>query len=192
MEEQLKEWLSFYRVPLIFGLIGILLFGVGIFVWQKEMQTAKITFVEEETEQDKIKANIEGAIVNPGVYELSSSSRIQDLLIVAGGLSADADRDWVSKNLNLAAKLNDGGKVYIPRVGEQKSGATILGYEDITGKININNASQVELDRLPGIGPVTAQKIIDNRPYQTIEELLERKIVGKSTFEKIKDKISTY
>ena len=192
LEGMVKEWVSFYKIPLIFGSLGVLLLGGAGFLWQSARQSAKITFTQEATESGKIKADIEGAIVNPGVYQLLSGSRIQDLLIAAGGLSGEADRDWVGKNLNLAAKLTDGGKVYVPMVGEQKAGAGILGYEDIASKININTASSSELDRLPGVGPVTAQKIIEGRPYQTIEELLSRKIVSKSIFEKIKDKISTY
>lgn len=61
--------------------------------------------------------------------------------------------------------------------------------QNITEKISINQASIEELDALPGIGPVTGQKIINNRPYQNFEELLTKKVVNKSTFEKIKDLI---
>lgn len=186
---KLEDLVRFYKVPLIFGLLGFLLLGGAGFLWQSQNQSAKITFTQEATESGKIKADIEGAIVKPGVYELPSGSRIQDLLIIAGGLAASADRDWISKNLNLAAKLTDGGKVYIPEIGEKADRSNTSNMPNI---ININTASAGELDRLSGIGPVTAQKIIDNRPYQTTEELLTRKIVGKSTFEKIKDKISTY
>ena len=192
LEEMVREWVGFYKIPLIFGLIGIFLLGGAVILWQSTRKAAKITFTQEATESGRIKVDIEGAIVNPGVYQLLSGSRIQDLLIAAGGLAAEADRDLISKNLNLAAKLTDGGKVYIPAVGEQRAEEGVLGYQDIASKVNINNASASELDGLPGIGPVTAQKIIDNRPYQETEELLTRKIVGKATFEKIKDKISIY
>lgn len=198
--EKFKETLSFYKIPLIFGLIGAFLLGGALILWQSNKESAKITFIQE-TEQDsvKIKIDIEGAVVNPGVYELVSSARVQDLLIAAGGLSAVADREWLNKNLNLAAKLVDGGKIYIPQIGEVKSGrgeggqgGGIIAGANLQTTVNINNATLDELDRLPGIGPVTAQKIIENRPYQTTEEILSRKIVGKSTFEKIKDKISSY
>ncbi|MBI4999740.1 ComEA family DNA-binding protein [Candidatus Gottesmanbacteria bacterium] len=189
--EKIQDLLSFYKIPLIFALLGVFLLGGAVVLWQSQRQTARITFTQEATESAMIKADIEGAIVNPGVYQLLSGSRIQDLLIVAGGLAGDADREWVNKNLNLAAKVLDGGKIYVPKTGEigELGG---LGSEKITGKISLNSASPSELDTLPGVGPVTAQKIIDNRPYQTTEELLSKKIVGKSTFEKIKDKISTY
>lgn len=61
-----------------------------------------------------------------------------------------------------------------------------------SGTININQASESELDALPGIGPVTAQKIISNRPYQSVEDLLNKKAVGASEFAKIKDQMSVY
>lgn len=197
--DKIYELLSFYKIPLIFTLLAIFLLGGTLILWQSGSQSAKITFTQEEsaTSSAKIKVDIEGAVARPGVYELTSGSRIQDLLIAAGGLGAGADREWVAKNLNLAAKVVDGGKVYIPAKGEVGSITSSKSTTGITGLstgglVNINAASQTELEALPAVGPVTAQKIIDSRPYQTIEELVSRKIVGKSTFEKIKDKISTY
>ena len=61
-----------------------------------------------------------------------------------------------------------------------------------TKMVNINTASETELDALPGVGPVTAQKIISNRPYQKIDDLVSKKAVGASVFSKIKDQISIY
>lgn len=140
-----------------------------------------------------IVVDIEGAVVKPGVYELPNNSRIQDLLITAGGLSAKADRNYVSKNINLAQKLTDGGKVYIPKINEQGANTNLLPLSPNTQSVvNLNTASVTDLDKLPGIGPVTAQKIISNRPYQNITELTSRKVVSSSVFEKIKDMITTY
>jgi competence protein ComEA len=116
------------------------------------------------------------------------------LLVVSGGLSAKADRDYVAKNINLAQKITDGGKIYIPFAGE-----TIPPVNNATGNtqasgalININTASEQELDSLPGIGPVTAAKIINSRPYGSVNELLDKKIVGSKVFTDIKNKISVY
>lgn len=197
LEEMVREWVKFYKIPLIFGLVGAVLISISLILWQSNRQSDKIIFTQEASESasvnQRIKADIEGAIAKPGVYELNFGSRIQDLLIMAGGLSAEADREWISKNLNLAAKLNDGGKVYVPKVGEKNTTNPLAGGLNTTNaQININIASVGDLDQLPGIGPVTAQKIIDNRPYQTIDELLSRKVVNKSTFEKIKDKINAF
>lgn len=145
----------------------------------------------ESTEQ-KIMVDVEGAVINPGVYSLSPSARIKDALIAAGGLSDVADRVWMEKNLNLALKLSDSAKIYIPKVGESSVQSSNSSVVSSSGLININSASSSELDSLPGIGLVTAQKIIDNRPYSQIEDLRNKKIVGQSVFEKIKDKISLY
>jgi len=187
--EKIQNLFSFYKIPLVFAFLAIFLLGGAVIIWQSNKESAKITFSEETKESTQIKADIEGAVVNPGVYQLSSSSRIQDLLILAGGLSAEADREWIAKNLNLAARLTDGGKVYIPKVGESTTSTTSTTGSGVS-LISINNARASELESLPGIGPVTAQKIIAGRPYQTIEELLNRKIVSKSTFEKIKDQLT--
>jgi competence protein ComEA len=117
---------------------------------------------------------------------------------MAGGMSQDADKIKVSQTLNLAAKLSDGAKLYIPSVGEQmmtsqesNNSMSVLSSSNTNG-ININQASASELEALPGIGKVAADKIIKNRPYQNISELVEKKVIGGSVFEKIKTKISIY
>lgn len=183
----LKEnWLS-----AVLAGIGLILVVAGGVVMVKEGRTPsdQEIVIEEETQEGKIKVDIQGAVLNPGVYDLAFSSRVKDLLTVAGGLSEEADRDWVAQNLNQAAKLKDGEKFFIPKKGETQ----IKGSQSsVVGKININAASASELDSLPDIGKVRSQKIIDDRPYSRIEELLEKKTIPASTFEKIKDKISVY
>ena len=141
----------------------------------------------------KIKVDVEGQVLNPGVYSLNADSRVQDALIAAGGLTSDANRNAI----NLAAKLIDGQKIYVPAVGESVSSygnnpnqGSTLNSGDISGLISINSATEAQLDSLPSIGPVTAQKIINGRPYSSIEEILSKKAVGKATFGKIKDLIS--
>jgi competence protein ComEA len=130
-------------------------------------------------------------VQKPGVYELKSGSRINDLLILAGGLSAEASREWVSQNMNLAQKLTDGAKVYIPVKPETRN-SQLANRQTANAKININTASASQLDTLWGIGPATAQKVISGRPYQAIEELLTRKIVKSNVWEAIRDKITVY
>ena len=150
---------------------------------------------ETQTGDQKITVDVEGAVINPGVYSLNSNSRVKDALIAAGGISSSADRYWIAKNLNLALKLSDSMKIYIPFQGETdsaSSGQAASGVVQTSSLININSASLSELDTLPGIGPVTAQKITDGRPYSSIDDLLTKKIVKSSVFEKIKNKISVY
>lgn len=140
-----------------------------------------------------------GEILKPGVYHLPPNSRVQDALIASGGVGADADREWVERNINLAARLSDGQKIYIPsKQSLAVSANNSVGNSNVAQSINIsdsnivsiNSASLNELDGLPGIGPVYAQKIIDNRPYSESSELVSKKVIPQSTFEKIKDKIS--
>lgn len=112
-----------------------------------------------------------------------------------------ANGEYVSKYLNMAQKLSDGSKVYVPFAGAEVSGpqagvivgtTTLSGTNTVASKVNINTATQAELEALPGIGPVTASKIISDRPYQNVEELLNKKIIPKSTFDKIKDQLVVY
>jgi len=194
------KFLAKYKIPLGIGLAGILLIGFGVLVFYKAIQPQdKIEIISEEENKSEqtIFCDLEGAVEKPGVYELVSGSLLDDLLIKAGGLSAEADREWVEKNLNRAQKLVDGAKIYIPLVGQSakdieksvESGGQVAG---VTTKININTASASELDKLWGIGAVRAQDIIEGRPYQSVEELKTKKIIPSNVYEKIKDQISVF
>lgn len=184
--------------------VGIILIGLGFLGFKLIDFTSsqpKIEILGNEdnkvgdlgvlSSSDKITVEASGELVKPGVYELTIGSRVNDLLILAGGLSANADRDWVAKNVNMAAKLSDGGKIYIPKIGVQGGGFGELG-GGVGTKININTASESELDTLPGIGAVTVKKIIDGRPFERPDELLEKKIVKSNVWENIKEKVSVY
>ena len=193
------KFLAKYKVAVGIGLVGLLLIGIGSLVYFKMFQPQeKIEIISEEEVSQSIYCDIAGGVERPGMYELVSGSRVEDLLIKAGGLSAEADREWVERNLNRAQKLVDGAKIYIPSVGqtteniEQNSGQVVGSSTNITAKININTASASELDTLWGIGTVRAQDIIDNRPYQSVGELQTKKIIPSNVYEKIKDQISVY
>lgn len=200
MGEPQKLWP--YRIPILFFSFGIIFLFAAIFLFYKEKTSGQSVVISQPSQPSYplnpliIKIDVSGAVLNPGVYELKSSDRIQEALIKAGGLAENADRVWVAKNLNLAQKLTDGAKIYIPSQTENSnpsSGLSNLGdLGNLSHLININTASAEELDTLSGVGPATAQKIISGRPYETIDDLLNKKIVGKSVFEKIKDKISVY
>lgn len=201
----MDEFIDKYHRYIIFLLIGLILIGFGIFLFKTGSfdQNNKVEILNsavEPLEGQEITVEIGGAIEKPGVYKLSNTSRIEDLLITSGGLSASADREWVSKNINRASKLTDGQKIYIYSQSEVESAKKNGGSLDIKGVsttaltgdlelININTASLSELDTLPGIGPVYGQKIIDNRSYSTLEELVSKGVIPQKTFEKIVDKI---
>ena len=191
----------------MFGITGLVLLGAGILLFQKGLSfsPAKVEVIgtSESEDTSEITAEIAGEVVRPGVYHLSGNSRIEDLLIASGGLSENADRVWTEKYLNRAAKVADGQKVYIPKVDQQSNITTANKSGDIkvdqpvlgageTNLTNINTASASELDKLPGIGPVYGQSIIDHRPYSTVEELLSKGALKKSVYEKIKNMVSVY
>ena len=197
--EEPDLYLQKHKFPLFFGLFGLILLGAGIFLFQKFFyQEPEMEFIQSANSEEAkiILADIAGAVLKPGVYELKIGSRINDLLILAGGLAADADREWVEKNLNLAQKLSDGAKVYIPKAGEVRSGKLEVGSgsgsENWGTKININSATIPELDTLWGIGEATARKIVAGRPYQKIEDLVNKSVVTTGVFERIKDRITVY
>jgi len=213
MDELVEKLLPFVRehaVALILAIVGIGCLGYGVVSMMQSQQTqAASSFQTIPTDSQvrppispvkkKITIDVEGAVEKPGVYTLPADSRIQNALIVSGGFSQSADRQLVAQNLNLAAPLTDGAKLYIPAVGEQmvtSGNGSITGSGNVQGSaakmVNINQASESELDALPGVGPVTAQKIIDNRPYNSVQDLLDKKAVGQSVFAKIKDMVSVY
>ena len=205
--EKYKPLLKHHWLPISLGFFGLIFFAYGLIgLFSGKAGSNDITFEsssEEKAGENKfsqISVDVEGGVINPGVYKLTSDSRIQDALVAAGGISAVADRDWVAKNLNLALKLKDGMKIYIlplrsfDSAQDYEGQASVKGSnsENVSGQVNINSASAGKLDGLPGVGVVTAQKIIDNRQYSVIEELLEKKVVSSSVFEKIKEKITAY
>jgi len=211
-----EEFLQQYRYPITVFLLGLILVGFGVIYFKvgRDNKSSNIEVLEEATEaQDQgleLVVEISGAVEKPGVYKLSGGSRVEDLLIAAGGISADADREWVEKMINRAAKITDGQKIFIPSKSElapnqdyqsEVSGAKNNGdvklYQGVQGSgydnlVNINTSSQKELEELPGIGPVYAQSMIEHRPYSSVEELLSKDALKKSVYEKIKDLVTVY
>jgi len=196
--EKLQDLIAFYKFPLFLAFLGIVLTGAAFVSTKGKPAKEGIIFSSEASNSASlyIKVDIEGSVVNPGLYDFSEGERIEDALKKAGGLNEKADLDWIEKNMNKAAKLTDAGKIYIPARGEVKDALVVGGNTEnkllgvTTGLVNINTASQAELEALPGVGPVTAGKIMSGRPYVKLEELKDKKAVGQSLFDKIKDKIT--
>ena len=156
----------------------------------KELEIEKAT---EESEE--IMVHISGAVNSPGILRLDSSKRVVDAIELAGGARDDADLDRV----NLAARLHDEEKIYIPKVGEvQENMTTLVSSSSSNGtnsKININSADLSELTKIPGVGEKTAQKILDyraNNSFSSIEDIKNVPGIGDKKFESMKDYISTY
>jgi len=187
-------------------LLGILLVivGIGINFKNNFVEKGKIEVVKDKTDEEKVDVqsnkkvviDVGGEIIRPGVYELDEGDRINDALVAAGGLGAEADRDWVERNLNKAERLIDGQKIYIPKVGEEiKSSSQVLGKTDRQdSKIRLNTATVEQLDTLSGIGPALAGRIIDYREknggFKDVNELKLVSGIGDKLFEKIKDEIA--
>lgn len=141
-----------------------------------------------------IVVHITGAVPRPGVYALPKGARVQDAISAAGGFLAGAKKSGI----NLARQLEDGEQLDIP-FGEgaplviPTPGIEVVGPGE-TKLININTASLAQLDTLPGIGPTTAQKIIDyreaNGPFSTVEEIMDVSGIGPATFERLKSLIT--
>lgn len=180
-----------------FVALGVFLAGVGVLVSLVLSQTDNqgIEIIDagaggensrpRETGQEDLLVDVAGAVIHPGIYRLAAAARFADALAAAGGLSAAADRNWVSRHLNLAQNITDGIKIYIPSVGE----STTTGSTAITNTISINNASLTELDTLWGVGEARAKAIIEGRPYGSIEDLVTRKILPQNVVERNRDKL---
>jgi competence protein ComEA len=196
-----------YRYYIFILLLGAILIGLGIFASKKGLTGSSKVVVNGDTQSGgtskQIIAEIAGGVVKPAVYKLADGARVEDLLVLAGGLSATADRDWVDKNLNRAALVTDGQKIYIPGLSTQSNVLSAKSNSEDqsvstpkptqeSNLININTASVKDLDALPGIGPVYAQNIVDHRPYSIGDDLVSKKVISQSVYNKIKDKISVY
>ena len=147
---------------------------------------------------------IVGAVDNPGVFRLPAGARVGDLVAAAGGYGPRVDADRAGRELNLAAPLRDGDQIRVPsrddaaptrpdrgdgRHGAEGSGRSPGARSTSTGR------PQSELDTLPGIGPVTAAKIIasrDEQPFTAVDDLRTRKLVGEKTFESLKDLVTVH
>jgi competence protein ComEA len=182
-----------YRWQLGVGLTALILIGLGLLFTFSFRSHPELQVEVLNPPADKITVDLAGAVLAPGVYELPGSARLTDLLIKAGGLAATADRVWVNTYLNLAQKLTDGQKIYIPEKIQNSNLKTQSDSPKVkSNQININSASAAELDTLPGVGPARAQAIIANRPYGSIDELLSKAKIPASVFEKIKEQIAVY
>ncbi len=195
--EELNSKLQTYKLPILLSLLGIVLILGGVFSsdlvnFKKPVQAQNFPreSLVSATKFTEIKLDISGAVNNPAVYSLPADSRVEDAIKTAGGFSPSANADYIAKNINLSQKLTDGQKIYVPFEGENLGGVTGAGPQSSGSPVNINSASQSDLEALPGIGPSSAQKIISGRPYTSVNDLTAKKIVTKAVFGKIQSQIT--
>lgn len=166
--------------------------------WEELPMEQSETFTMETTSSSssaKIVVDIKGEVKKPGVYELESGARVEEIVLLAGGFTDTAEE----RQLNLAEKLTDQQMIYVPNKEEAKElSIPSVANEGNTSKesslVNINTADLTELQTLTGIGPAKAQAIIDyrdeNGQFKTIEELKEVNGFGEKTVEKLKESIT--
>ena len=206
----------FNKKQKIIAIILITIIGIGIYCYTDAIENTNEEEIEnvlevaqtnttKETEEKNIFVHIAGCVQKEGMLELSSNSRIADAIEKAGGLTQEADLS----DINLAYLLEDGMKIYIPNQNERQENnektentaktesTPSMQIQDTNTKqnvININTATQEELDTLPGIGPATATKIIEYRKekgkFKQKEEIKEVSGIGEAKYEKIKEYIS--
>lgn len=156
--------------------------------WQKEAVAEKTNSEVNAviTEVDNV-VYVSGLVNYPGVIKVSAGSRVIDVINAAGGLAPGADMSKV----NLAQPVKDGMQINVP--GSPKSGVATASAAATNGKININTADKIELDKLPGVGPAMAEKIIkyrqENGVFKDIAELKKVRGIGEAKFNRLKDKV---
>lgn len=204
--EKITKW----RIPLLIGLgivQGLIIIGLvfsnqksaqteNTDEWLLEMQSESESIFQEPEEQEPVfwVVDVKGAVMNPGIYEVAKNMRVQNAIDLAGGLLQNAE----TRHINFAQHVTDQMLLYIPVVGEE---IVDIPYtqpnspvEEGTSKININTATDLELQALPGIGEKKALQIInyrtENGSFSTIEELMEVSGIGQKTFDTLKESIT--
>jgi competence protein ComEA len=147
---------------------------------------------------ERVTVHVAGAVAKPGVYDLDAAARVIDAIEAAGGGAPDADLN----RLNLAAKIADGQRVLVQRVGEAAPGGSASpggsgsagGSADPSALVSLNSATQAELEALPGIGPTLAEAIITERErrggFRSVNELRDVRGIGEKRFADLKDKVT--
>lgn len=202
-KEKWESWSLSAKAAVVGGILLILV-GVGGLFSKKEESVEEKTVVEttvlaekteaSTTQETVIFVDIKGAVKNPGVYQMKVGDRVKDALEAAGGLTEEAD----SQKVNLAKRLEDQMVIVVPKVGEEAeeipAGATSKE-EAKEGKVNINTATVEELKTLKGVGEKKAEAIIEyrkkNGSFQTKEDLMKVRGIGKKLFESFQERIVT-
>lgn len=192
--QQLIAWAA---VGLVILLIGANYLRGQLSPPVREEPAAVTLGIKEDRTSARLKVHVVGAVAHPGLYEIEPGSRVADALEKAGGATPAADLNQI----NLAAKLADGQQLVVPEAGAAGVAAGAGGAGSGAGggsgapavnqPVNINTATAEQLTALDGVGPKTAQKIIEYREanggFKSVEELLEVPGIGPAKFEQIRN-----
>jgi competence protein ComEA len=196
-----KKWVLIF-IPIILIMIIFLIIKIepteeqDYLAWEQTLTTAvEEPLVEQEQKEVEQATNVfvdvKGEVLSPGVYKVDESSRVQELIKLAGGFTNHADRNAI----NLAQRVKDEMVIYVPKLGESQMVWTGEGTQsNQSALININDADQAELETLPGIGPSKATAIIayreENGFFKSIEDLRNVSGIGDKSLEKLKELIT--
>ena len=202
-KEKWESWSLSAKAAVVGGILLILV-GVGGLFSKREESVEGTTVVEttmlvektevSTTQETVIFVDIKGEVKKPGVYQMKAGDRVKDALDAAGGLTEEAD----SQKVNLAKRLEDQMVIVVPKVGEEAeeipAGET-RNEATKEGKVNINTATVEELKTLKGVGEKKAEAIIEyrkkNGSFQTKEDLMKVRGIGKKLFESFQERIVT-
>ena len=192
-------------LPLVVGLVVAVALGAGAFAIAAAAPSGEVRIEARSSAAGgstddpggatgELVVEVDGAVLRPGVYRLPAGSRVADAVEAAGGFGPRVDAARAERELNLAATVDDGQQVHVPSRDDPVAETAAPGTGGSTaGPVDINSATASDLEALPGIGPATAAKILaarEERRFSSVDELRERKLVGPSTFEKIRELVT--
>ena len=180
-------------LPLVLFLLGgvFLLSAVGSVFFHSNQGTKENlhpVHVYSSADPSLVTVDISGAIQHPGLYRVIASHRIADVIALAGGFTSRADFSYIAQKLDLAKKIRDEEKIYIPFKGERWS--QVNQEEGSSGLISINTATSDQLNQLPGISKKRAEQIIQRRPYATFAEFQQKTQLSRKIFQNIESSLS--
>ena len=194
MDGKILEFLKKYYMYIAVGLFAIVSLLLSIDTNETESSDYTPTFASENLIETYIYIDIRGSVLNPGVYKVLDGTRLFQLISLAGGLTMEANEQVI----NQSQLLEDEMFIYVPNLEENVDSIGDAGEINNVSedeKIDINKSSKSELETLPGIGPSTAQNIIDYRTeieeFISIEDIMKVPGIGEVTFNEIKDLIIT-
>ena len=178
---------------ILLALLGAVLIGATYGYYREQDAIALDAATTEHVEPlRKVTVYVSGEVKKPGLVTLDEDKRVADAVNAAGGVIETADVD----HINMAAHLEDGMQVRVPmrlRDAGEKGAAASTGRQT-AGKINLNTATEKELQELPGIGPAMSARIVEyresNGAFQNIDDIKKVRGIGASKFEKLKDRVT--
>ena len=204
-ESSIRERLAALSRAEVLGLVALLavtLGGAGLWYVRSLPRPVEVATVTADpgggvpaasasaSPEVQVLVDVAGWVRRPGVYEFTEGARVIDAIDAAGG----ARRGALLQALNLAAPLVDGTQILVPREGEEAVAPPAAGGAVGGGLVNVNTASATELEVLPGIGEVIAQRIVDyrtaNGPFTSVDQLLDVSGIGDSILESIRELVT--